>query len=189
MENAMILSAYTLCAMLGLVQNIHSSECSYLPVETIERPYPELEVFSDCGSIENGVLRLEESHNKNLDFNENNLAVVFMSNRVFYVHETGAVLETLAVDNAADSFSEGLVRIIVESKFGFADRSLTVVIPARYDFAFPFEKNLAIVCNECFLQADGEHYKVTGGSWGVINSKGEIIVPVKYARDAVFEKE
>jgi len=41
------------------------------------------------------------------------------------------------------------------------------------------ENGKAKVCNGCTKQQDGEHYMMVGGKWGVIDTKGRIIEPLK----------
>jgi len=49
----------------------------------------------------------------------------------------------------ADEFSDGLVRTVINQKYGFADRHGKIVIAPKYDGAFPFEHGYAIVCIGC----------------------------------------
>ena len=67
------------------------------------------------------------------------------------------------------------------------DEKLNVVIKPVYDFAFPFEKGVAIVGNGCSFVPNGEYTGVDGGKWGAINKKGEIVYPVIYAKDELYE--
>jgi hypothetical protein len=55
-----------------------------------------------------------------------------------YVDRKGAVLITgvPSVGNDADDFSEGLVRTVVDEKYGFADRQGNVVIKPRIRLGF-----------------------------------------------------
>ncbi|NML57634.1 WG repeat-containing protein [Chryseobacterium cheonjiense] len=82
-------------------------------------------------------------------------------------------------DNGADYFSEGMRRFVKNGKVGFTDRNGTVVIRPKYDFASPFNYGYAAYCNGCdWEKTEEEHKAIVGGTWGVINFKGEIVQPV-----------
>ena len=83
-------------------------------------------------------------------------------------------------DNAPDAFVEERARTQVDSKIGYIDRKLRVVIPPRYDWGFPFEHGKAVVCSGCEPKRDGEHWFVEGGLWGVVDRNGREIVPLQY---------
>jgi hypothetical protein len=85
----------------------------------------------------------------------------------------------MAMDNGADSFADGLARSPVGGKIGFIDRNLALVIPARYDGAFPFADGWAVVCIGCKLVTEGEHSWYAGGSWGCIDRHGHERAPFK----------
>jgi hypothetical protein len=92
-------------------------------------------------------------------------------------------------DNLADEFSGGLVRTVVDGKYGFADRQGRVVIKPAYDWASPFDHGSAQVCNHCREMCvmpgravelesmpDGcDHRIMQGGEWFKINKKGQIV--------------
>lgn len=75
-------------------------------------------------------------------------------------------------NNAPDLMAEGLFRFVHDLKVGFSDRCMNEVIPARYDWATPFNQGVAIVCNGCGstpVHPGGEHFMMTGGKWGAID--------------------
>lgn len=76
-----------------------------------------------------------------------------------------------------DDFSEGLVVAEKDGKFGFADHSGTLKIPAEYDWACGFKMGMAWV-------QKGEYY-------GFINKAGEVVIPIRYhsAFDYVYMAE
>jgi hypothetical protein len=76
-----------------------------------------------------------------------------------------------------------LARTISHGKFGYIDRKLTVVIKPEYDVAFPFRNGRAIVCTGCVTVAEGEHRAVKGGTWGLIDKTGAIVIPVRYTKE------
>ncbi|MFC3051668.1 WG repeat-containing protein [Kordiimonas pumila] len=90
-------------------------------------------------------------------------------------------------DNGPDYLVEGLMRYMDEGKVGFLDACLHVVVPAEYDFAAPFQQSRAYVCNGCTAVAEGDHFAVQGGLWGQIDRQGQLVVPLQYSRDEVYD--
>jgi hypothetical protein len=81
-------------------------------------------------------------------------------------------------DNGPDEFHDGLVRFVKQGKYGFADRHGKVVIPPRYDGAWPFQGGHAKVCSGCVdkcLDRDCEHRMFSGGRWLSIDTHGIIL--------------
>ncbi len=79
-------------------------------------------------------------------------------------------------DNGPDYFEEGLARYEDESgKMGFVNKKCEVMIPARFDFAWPFENGKAQVCDGCTKTREHEMLKVTGGNNYSVNKKGEVV--------------
>jgi uncharacterized protein YegP (UPF0339 family) len=79
-------------------------------------------------------------------------------------------------DNGPDYPSDGLFRIIKDSKIGYADLNGNIVIKPKLDCAYPFKNGRARVGIGCKVNSDGEHSWWTGGKWYSINKKGEIII-------------
>ncbi|WP_010301591.1 WG repeat-containing protein [Candidatus Odyssella thessalonicensis] len=104
--------------------------------------------------------------------------------------------ESVFYDNGWDYYEEGLARFLKDGKVGFHDKKGNIVIPPSYDFAKYFEKGVAIVCNGCWayypqspkwrplssghnITIQEAYLDITGGKWGAINLKGEIVVPIE----------
>src|SRR5690606_27073629 len=49
------------------------------------------------------------------------------------------VLRPYIFDNGPDYYEEGLARFVDHGKMGFHSEALHIVVPAIYDFVFPFE--------------------------------------------------
>ncbi len=78
-------------------------------------------------------------------------------------------------DSGPDEFVEGLARYIgPNGKFGFVDTNLKVVIPATFDFVHPFKNGRAEFCVGCSQSRvrEGEYSFYEGGTWGLIDKKG-----------------
>ena len=97
----------------------------------------------------------------------------------------GKTVTALTFDNGPDYFREGLARIVDQGKIGFVDESLQAVIAPFWDFAFPFEGGVAVVCMGCRQVSDGEHVSMDGGGWGIIDHRGSVLVEPVHQRDAL----
>jgi hypothetical protein len=76
-------------------------------------------------------------------------------------------------DNGPDYPSNGLFRIVINGKIGYADNNGKIVVPAQYDCAYPFKNGKAMVGNGCELKnINEEHLTWVGGKWHYINKKG-----------------
>jgi hypothetical protein len=97
----------------------------------------------------------------------------------------GATAPALPYDNGPDYFREGLARILQDGRVGFVNERLETVVEPVWDFAFPFENGVAVVCTGCRRVADGEHSSIEGGGWGYVDSTGVIVVEPVHLRDAL----
>lgn len=82
------------------------------------------------------------------------------------------------MDNWADTFHDGLVRLVRKGKYAFANRSGQVVVPPIYDGAMQFDKGVAEVCKGCKSECaspDCEYHLFGGGEWFRINTKGAVL--------------
>ncbi len=95
-------------------------------------------------------------------------------------HGKPLVAQALEFDIAPDPFSDGLARFVEHEKVGFFDRRGRIIIPARYDFAYPMEQGLAVFCLDCKREYHGEHYRMAGGRWGLVNRDGKEVTEPLY---------
>lgn len=103
-------------------------------------------------------------------------AIVVKPNSGFIAidRQENVLYEIFSFDNGPDEPSEGLFRILVDKKIGYAD-SLTgkVVIKPQFDCAWPFENGVAEVSTDCKTQADGEHSVWVSENWFYIDRTGQ----------------
>jgi hypothetical protein len=93
-----------------------------------------------------------------------------------WVNRDGLLRVVPSIDNGPDYVSSGLVRYVAaDGKVGFVDQTLAIVVPARFDWAEPFEGDAARVCTGCTAAPDGEHAAVTGGTWSTIDRAGAAV--------------
>lgn len=157
------------------------SSCSYTPKKTNQDPYPERSVFEQCASYKEGVLRIAPRHMERLAFNVDGMASFFTSEHYFYVKPDGRFLPVVTFDNGADYFQEGLTRSSVSGRIEFYNKDFELKLSPAYDWAWPFQNGLALVCTGCVLSSmAGEHAQFKGGLWGYINKDGDEVVPVNH---------
>lgn len=69
---------------------------------------------------------------------------------VYIDHHHRRIGEAMSIDNWPDEVFGGYARFKADNgKIGFLDRERHLVIPARYDAAFPFRNCRAVVCVGC----------------------------------------
>jgi hypothetical protein len=146
-----------------------------------------------------GKMFIAQEYVRTLEVDAHGLAVVFDDDPErrgwMYVDRRGRVLikGVPIVDNWADEFSDGLVRTVINQKYGFADRHGKIVIAPKYDGALPFEHGYAIVCIGCRetcvipdnsphtgADLDCEHHDMTGGQWFKIDKAGRVMARVSH---------
>jgi len=110
---------------------------------------------------------------------------VVVEGELYFALPSGKTAPALLYDNGPDYFVEGLARTVRDGKVGFVNEELEVVVPREWDFAFPCEDGVARVCTGCSVAREegGEHGIVQGGTWGVIDREGRVVVPVVHDRD------
>jgi hypothetical protein len=131
----------------------------------------------------NGELVVAPQILKELRFDSHGLTAVRSPREGWmYVNLRGKVVVTgvPVMDNWADSFHDGLVRFVINGKYGFANREGQIVIPPIYDGAMNFEKKRAEVCSGCESALAGEYHFFTGGTWFRINTKGNVLTQIRH---------
>jgi hypothetical protein len=130
---------------------------------------------------ETGELFVAPQYLKELHFDAHGLASV-NSPKVgwMYVNRHGEVVISgvVVMDNGADRFHDGLVRIVRNGKYGFANPSGQVVAPLIYDGAMNFENSRAVVCKGCeskCVDSGCEYHSFAGGEWFQIDVKGTVL--------------
>lgn len=93
--------------------------------------------------------------------------------------EKGNLLyQPYSYDNGADYFSEGVRRFVKNGKIGFVDRNAKITIEPEHDFVSPFNYGYASFCDGCdWEKTNDEHKAIVGGTWGVMNTKGQPVQP------------
>jgi WG containing repeat len=143
-------------------------------------------VISDClQKASNGELSVKQQVLKRLRFDSHGLAVVrSATNGWMYVSHTGKVVISgvPTMDNSADTFHNGLVRVVRNGKYGFSNRTGQLVILPVYNGAMNFERGKATVCNGCTSKCvalECEHHVFSGGEWFEIDMKGTVVSRIR----------
>lgn len=123
------------------------------------------------------------------DFSEQGIASAIDQQGWAYINKDGLViLRPFVFDNGPDYFVEGLARFVQQGKMGFFNEKGEIIIPAQFDFVWPFSEGTANFCMGCKeVPFDGEHHMVTGGQWGKIDKHGKIIVEATFASATELE--
>lgn len=99
----------------------------------------------------------------------------------FFLHSRQGkfLYQPMMYDAAADYFSEGKRRYVSkDGKVGFVNRAGNLVTPAQHDWAGQFEYGYAEFCDGCReVRVDEEHSAVQGGTWGIMDARGNTVAP------------
>ncbi|MDX2277944.1 MAG: WG repeat-containing protein [Saprospiraceae bacterium] len=124
------------------------------------------------------------------------LTDTFINYAIVYTKELGYCLidksehvlfKIYEYDNGPDYTVEGLYRIVVHGKIGFANDDGNIVINPSFDFVKPFENGLAEFCVECKQVRQYEHFVMEGGKWGFIDKTGKVVVAPIFFKKSAFD--
>lgn len=167
--------------------------CAYTARAASESEVVEFEPHPGCAVVNaDDTVTFLPAHVARMATDTDGLARVLVAGRWFYVRPSGEHLEVVTYDNGPDEFAQGLVRSLRAGRIGYFDRTLRAVVPATFDWSWPFEGvegvegGRALVCRGCELDppdSDG-HRTVSGGLWGYIDPSGKEVVPVTLTQEA-----
>jgi hypothetical protein len=95
--------------------------------------------------------------------------------------------EAFIFDNLPDVSRNGLFRVIVDGKVGFANEQGKIVIKPLFDGANSFSEGFAAVNIGGRLATRGEHSFIEGGHWGYIDKKGKYVLKPQFHDAGDFE--
>jgi len=139
-----------------------------------------------CEQRSDGNVMVAEASLAKADFRQSELAGIYIEGRpgLYFVNRRGKTAPAFFFDNGPDYLVEGLARTVRNGKMGFVNAQLDEVVPPVWDFAAPFQDGVAAVCTGCVpMPAGDEHTYISGGRWGYIDRRGEVIVPVVYEQN------
>ncbi len=188
-------SAFNGCYALKIIALSALLILSFKPIVAAERDKSAPEAVFDCWEPDrvfkqcavarsDGQPRFTPGYLSRLEFDFDGLASVLLldaantqKHQWFYVRRSGMPVPVESFDNGPDPFNDGLARSRVGGKTGYIDRRLNLIIPAKYDGAYPFEQGVAVVCQACVIVSDGTHSWYEGGQWGRIDRRGRVVTP------------
>jgi WG containing repeat len=181
MEKGLKIAAAAL-AMLAATSCTRSvNRTQHLPIECHQYPNREPAV---CELASDGGVVVSRQSLVDISFEPDGLGSIVVDSRgLYFVMPQGKTAPTLEFDNGADYVVEGLARTVKKGKVGLVNVQLDHVVTPVWDFAFPFEHGVAVVCTGCVstpVSPGDEHRTMTGGKWGYIDKGGKIVVPVVY---------
>lgn len=96
-----------------------------------------------------------------------------------WLDASGAVVaRPFVFDNGADPFVEGRARVVDDiGRVGFIDVAGQAVVHTRWVHAERFVGGVAAVCAEGRRVPDGEHTRLEGCAWGLVDRVGTVLVP------------
>lgn len=81
--------------------------------------------------------------------------------------------EVFGFDNGPDYVEEGLFRIVIDEKIGYANEDGEIVIQPQYSCAYPFEDGKAMVTFNCTKTIEFEMTKWESEEWFYIDKTGK----------------
>lgn len=105
------------------------------------------------------------------------LIAVFLPTGWVYINRRGEVVvsDVAVMDNGANVFHHGLVRVTRDHRWGLADTRGRLVVPLEYDGMLDYQPGKGWqVCTGCRAASDGEHGWFEGGRWGWLDRHGRL---------------
>ena len=81
--------------------------------------------------------------------------------------------EVFKYDSGPDYLESGLFRIIKNGKIGYANSNGKIIIEPRFDCAYPFNGDYALVSDNCEMIKEGENFIWKSEKWYQITTDGK----------------
>lgn len=179
---AAILSIPPACSMPAHGQSEKPAVCQVEDADVYFRP-------SCVVQIHHGHPFIKKKYLKYMTFNEYGLtALLVQSFGAMYVDHNGRVVvrDVALIDNGPDDFHHGLVRIMHDGQYGYADPSGRIVVPEKYPCAFNLTDEYTdigpLVCVGCRTEKHGEYQACLDGTWFRADREGHL-TPAKSPLD------
>lgn len=125
-----------------------------------------------------GRLQVHHDHLVDFDFNQHGLAAVYLTGTGWaYIDRRGQVIvrDVAIMDNLANEFHHGLVRVTRGGKWGLANARGKLVVPLQYDGMLDYQPQTGwLACEGCRVVRDGEYHLFEGGKWLLLNAQGKV---------------
>ncbi len=101
------------------------------------------------------------------------VAVAGKNGKIYAIdHNVDTLFEIYKMDNGPDYISDGLFRFKKLEKIGYSNIKGEIVIPAKFQCAFPFKNQKARVSFDCQKSELGEYTEPLSDSWFFIDKNG-----------------
>lgn len=99
-----------------------------------------------------------------------------------YVNRAGLIVvrNVAVMDNGANEFHHGLVRVTKDNKWGLADIRGRMIVPLTYDGMLDYQADSGwLACTGCRNVKQGEYAYFQGGSWVRLDRRGKVRSPAE----------
>jgi len=99
-----------------------------------------------------------------------------------YLNRTGLIVvrNVAMMDNGANEFHYGLLRVAKDNKWGLADIRGRMIVPLTYDGILDYRADEGwLACTGCKLVKQGEYGYFQGGNWVRLDHCGKVISPAE----------
>jgi len=118
----------------------------------------------------------------------NPILAVILNGEWIYIDKTGkTLLKPMIFENGPDYFINGISRYVENENYGYFNETGVKITQASYDFCYPFENGIGVVCNQCTKITDDEHYTMDCQICGAVNSEGLLQIPIEFQQIYVNE--
>lgn len=132
-------------------------------------PYRKGDKWGYCDENKNIVIECDFDEDQGINFFKNGISVVGCDGYIYLMNRHRDVIETNY--NSRGEYSEGLLCVCLNEKYGFIDKYGIEIIKCKYDWADEFKEGLAKV--GIGNQVAGNPLKI-----GFINRLGEEVIPI-----------
>ncbi len=169
---AMTILALIICSITTATRSLAQANACIVDAEMVRLRFPRCAL-----RMQNGHQFVPAKYIKQLDWNRYDLAWLGIEDDGWvYVNRAGKIVlrHIATMDNGADDFHHGIVRVLIAGKYGFIDSRGRVVVPAEYDSATNTEDTPPVVNRGCESQTKGEYTFCVGGKSFQVHRDGKL---------------
>ena len=172
MRNLLLLSL--LFSPLG-----HAETSCFYPSKTNDYSFQKSE---QCGAFSNGLFHISNAVFDDISFSNSGPACILINkDQLYFVNKDRRSIQTILYDNGCDKFQEELARGVNSGKHVYVNEKLEVVLEPGFEKLSQYSYGHAVVCNGPFIEeAHGEHTFFTGGSCGLLDNRGNLVVTAEH---------
>ena len=184
--NRILLSAFIIALLTGSAHArvIRNGDCT-VDSEILQLPACALETHNDKLYVSKVYLPLFfSSTGITLETGTpGNLASTFLPEGDWaYLNRAGLIVvrNVATMDNGANEFHHGLVRITKDNKWGLADIQGRMIVPLTYDGLLDYQADVGwLACTGCKYVKHGEYGSFQSGNWVRLDRRGKVGSPTE----------